>query len=175
MSAPGPVLRDIHVPPAAWWPPAPGWWLLAALVVVAAGCIAWWWRRHARRRALRVVLREIDAMQAVHARDGNDAQLADAASRLLRRVAFRINPAVASQDGAVWRTFLHAHAFDAATRQALDTLAETRFRAHPALDAPRLCAALRAWCRAALRGGTVHRAARDVPRVSAAQGEAGTT
>jgi hypothetical protein len=77
--------------------------------------------------------------------------MADACSRLLRRVARRIDPAAMSATGAAWRAFLHRHARDAVTRQALDDLDGARFRADPALDAPALYAALRSWCRVALR------------------------
>lgn len=147
----GPALRDIHLPSAPWWPLAPGWWaVLAVLLLVAAG-ILWWLRRRASHGPLRAALHEIDALAAAHAVDGNDAALADGASRLLRRVALRIDPAAAAHDGAAWNAFVHAHAHDAATRQALDGLAAQRFRAQPALDAPALLAALRTWCRDAMR------------------------
>ncbi|MDE2053419.1 MAG: DUF4381 domain-containing protein [Xanthomonadaceae bacterium] len=147
----GPALRDIHLPPAHWWPPAPGWWLLAALLLIAAIGIAWWLRRMGRGNPVRVALREIDALAAAHARDGNTARLADGASRLMRRVALRAAPDVASRTGAGWRAFVQMHAPDATTRQALDELVGERFRAQPMLDAPALLAALRAWCRSALR------------------------
>lgn len=154
MNAQGPVLRDIHLPPAAWWPLAPGWWLLAgALVLIAAG-IAWWLWHRARRRPLRAALREIDAIESAFARGGDVERLVEDASRLLRRVACRIDPAAASRSGAAWQTFLHRHVRDAATRQALEQLSDMRFRAKPALMAPALLAALRAWCRDALRGRT---------------------
>lgn len=150
----GPMLRDIHLPPAHWWPPAPGWWLLATLLLLAAIGIAWWLRRMARGNPVRMALREIDALAAAHARDGNAARLADGASRLMRRVALRVAPDVASQTGAGWRAFVQMHASDATTRQALDELVGERFRAQPMLDAPALPAALRAWCRDALRAST---------------------
>ena len=150
MTVNGPLLRDIHLPSAAWWPPAPGWWLLAVLVLllVAAGVwIAW---RRARRRPLLAALREVDQLAAAFTRDRDTAALADGASRLLRRVARKINPAVASADGEAWRAFVHVHAHDARTRAALDALLAARFRAHPLLDAESLLVALRAWCRGAL-------------------------
>lgn len=147
----GPALRDIHLPSAPWWPLAPGWWaLLVVLLLVAAGVV--WWLRHKRKQGpLRAALREVDRLTAAHAADGDDARLAEGASRLLRRVALRIDPAAAAQDGAAWGMFVHAHARDAATRQTLDELATQRFRAQPALDAPALLAALRTWCRDAMR------------------------
>lgn len=158
MNASGPVLRDIHLPPAAWWPLAPGWWLLAlGLIFVLAGFALWWWVWQ-RGHLLHSVMREIDAIEAAHAANGDAARLADHASRLLRRVARRVDPAAAAQGGEAWRAFLHHHAHDPATRKALDDLADARFRAHPVLDAPALMAALRAWCRNALRGRSVPRA-----------------
>lgn len=147
----GPVLRDIHLPPAPWWPPAPGWWLLAALLLLAAIGVAWWLRRMVRSHPVRAALREIDALEAVHARDGNTAHLAAEASRLMRRVARRVAPHAAAQTGAAWDAFVRSHAPDETTRRALDALASERFRAQPMLDAPALLAALRAWCRGALR------------------------
>lgn len=150
MNAEGPVLRDIHLPPAAWWPPAPGWWLLALFVVALAACVAWWLWQRARKGPLRAALREMDAIESAYAVNHDAMRLADACSRLLRRVARRVDPAAASRAGATWREFLHRHARDTATRRALDDLDDARFRADPSLDAPALFAALRTWCRAAL-------------------------
>lgn len=150
MNANGPVLRDIHLPTAAWWPLAPGWWLLAALILLVVLAGAWfaWWR--ARRRPLAAALREVDRLAAAFARDADMAVLVEGASRLLRRVARRIEPAVASTRGEVWRAFVHVSAGDADTRKALDALLDARYRARPALDAETLLAALRTWCRHAL-------------------------
>lgn len=148
----GPVLRDIHLPSAPWWPLAPGWWALAAVVALLAVGVAWWLRRQASRRPLRAALREVDALAASHAADGDDAGLADGASRLLRRIALRIDPGAAAQTGAAWSAFVAAHARDASTRRALAALAAQRFRAQPAVDAPLLLVALRTWCRDALSG-----------------------
>jgi len=158
----GPVLRDIHLPPAQWWPLAPGWWLLAALLVLAALGIVWWLRRAARTHPLRVVMCEIDALEAAYAHDGDVGRLVDGASRLMRRVALRVAPGMAAQTGAGWRAFVHTHAPDASIRQVLDELASERFRAQPALDAQALLSALRAWCRDALRT-RVARGTRRVP------------
>lgn len=152
MTADGPVLRDIHVPPAGWWPPAPGWWIVAALVVLACCAIAWWFRRRARQRPRRAALREIDALEAAYERDGDAARLADGASRLLRRVARLVDPGAASLTGDAWHEFLHRYAHDAETQVALDRLVATRFLARPIVEAPVVLAALRKWCRAALRG-----------------------
>ncbi len=157
MNDSGPVLRDIHLPPAGWWPPAPGWWLLALVVIALAVGVAWWWRRHARQRPLRSVLREIDAIEAAHADHRDDTRVAEDASRLLRRMARRIDPAVATQTGAAWRAFVHRYARDAATRHALESLMDVRFRARPALDVPAVATALRAWCRVALRAPRARR------------------
>lgn len=146
----GPLLRDIHLPPASWWPPAPGWWCVAGIVVL--GCLVLVlsiaWRR--RRSPLRAALHQIDMLEAAHAEDNDDARLADAASRLMRRIARRIEPVAATRSGAAWRAFVHRHAREAATREALDGLIDVRYRVHPSLDAPALLAALRAWCRQAL-------------------------
>lgn len=151
MNAAGPVLRDIHLPPAAWWPPAPGWWLLALLLVLIAACVAWWMWRRGQRGALRAALKEVDAVESAYAVNHDAARLADACSRLLRRVARRIDPVAASATGAPWREFLHRHARGDATRRALDALDGARFRANPELDAQALFGAMRTWCRIALR------------------------
>lgn len=149
----GPVLRDIHVPPAGWWPPAPGWWVVAGVVVAIAFVAFALVVRHRRRAPLRAALREIDVLAVAFERDRDIAALADAASRLLRRVALRVDPAVAARDGAEWRAFVHHHARDAATTRALDELADARFRLRPVIDVQALLAALRVWCRHALRSG----------------------
>lgn len=155
----GPVLRDIHLPPAHWWPLAPGWWLLASLLLLAVVGAGWWLRCRARNRSLRAALREIDALGDLHAREGDAARLADGASRLMRRVAVRVAPDVAAQTGSAWRAFVEGHAPDDATRRALDELASECFRAQPVLDVPGLLAALRAWCRDALRAPASAKAA----------------
>ncbi|HEX7370655.1 MAG TPA: DUF4381 domain-containing protein [Rhodanobacteraceae bacterium] len=146
----GPVLRDIHVPSAPWWPLATGWWLLLALLVLVALAVAWWIGRRGRRGPLMAALREIDAIEARYAEDGHPGRLADAASRLMRRVARRVESDVASQAGEAWRAFVHRYARDASTRDVLDALIDARFRASPEIDADDVLHALRQWCRGAL-------------------------
>lgn len=149
----GPVLRDIHLPPAAWWPVAPGWWIVVALVLLAAGAVAWWTWRRAGGGVRRAALREIDALAAAHARNGNDAIFVDGASRLLRRVARLVEPGAVSLAGEPWRAFLHRYARDAVTQASLDRLLEARYLPRPALDVPAMLAALRVWCGNALARG----------------------
>lgn len=158
----GPMLRDIHLPSAAWWPPASGWWLLLLVVIALAVGVALWWRRRARRRPLQSILREIAAIEVAHASDRDDARAAEEASRVLRRVARCIDPGVAAQSGATWQAFVHRYARDIATRQALDSLMDVRFRAFPALEVPALTTALRAWCRTALGASRTHRVQKPV-------------
>ncbi|TAN06442.1 MAG: DUF4381 domain-containing protein [Rhodanobacteraceae bacterium] len=148
----GPALRDIHIPAAAWWPLAPGWWLLLGVLALACAGVVLWRAGRAQRGPLRAALREIDALEARHARDGDDACVVDGASRLMRRVARRIEPVAASRSGDAWRAFVHRYARDEGARGALDRLAEIRFHAQPSVDAEVLITALRAWCSDALRG-----------------------
>jgi hypothetical protein len=152
----GPVLRDIHLPPAAWWPLAPGWWIVVGLVLLATAVVAWWSWRRAGGGVRRAALREIDALAAAYARNGNDVMFADGASRLLRRVARVVEPGAASLAGEPWRAFLHQYARDAATQASLDRLLEARYLPRPALDVPAVLAALRAWCGNALAHGRRH-------------------
>lgn len=146
----GPVLRDIHVPPAGCWPLAPGWWLLIAVSGLALVGAVLWLRHRARRAPLRAALAEVDRLAAQFARDDNAERLVDGASRLLRRVARRVEPSFAAIDGAEWRAFAQRYARDAHTRRALDELLDARFRIAPKLDAGGLPMALRTWCRTAL-------------------------
>jgi hypothetical protein len=147
----GPALRDIHLPPAPWWPPAPGWWILAALVVLLAIVTAWWLRRRTRVDIAQLVQREVALLEAAFARDQDTAALAAGASRLLRRVAMRIEPAAAVAGADTWRAFLHRRAGDAKSAALLGELATASFQRHPPIDAASLLEALRGWCVHALR------------------------
>lgn len=107
MTAPGPVLRDIHLPSEpSWWPPAPGWWLLAALALLA---LAWTLRglagRRRLRRARRALHEEFERARAEHP-DGA-AQVA-ALSLLLRRIAKKHAPAALALRDRDWLCFLDA-------------------------------------------------------------------
>ena len=173
MSADGPVLRDIHLPPAAWWPPAPGWWLLATLVLLLTVLVIWLVKRRARRGPLRAAMREVDRLECDYSRDGDTTALAAGASRLLRRVALRVDPACAAAPGDAWRAFLRTHAGDANAEQHLDALVSAPFQNQPPLDARALLDAVCACCRHALRRARPPRGSRRLPasggeRVSAA-------
>lgn len=151
MNAAGPVLRDIHVAPASWWPPAPGWWLLAALLVLVALGLVAVARWRARRRPLRIALGELDALARGYCGEGDAARVLDRASRLMRRIAHRIEPSVASQTGEAWRAFVRRYSHDAHAAAVLDALLDARFRRSPDLDIGVLLDVLRRWCSAALR------------------------
>ena len=103
-------IRDLHLPDAiGWWPLAPGWWVLAALLL---GVLAWLAARYAahRRRgaARRYALRQLEAISAAYAADGDAVALGAAASELLRRTMLAYAPRadVAGLTGEAWLEFL---------------------------------------------------------------------
>jgi hypothetical protein len=108
MSTAGPVLRDIHLPPApSWWPPAPGWWLLAALVAIAALWLLRRWRRRvALGRRREVLRREWQRAVTAHPPEREPAELVAALSLLLRRSARLHAPQALRLQGEPWLAFL---------------------------------------------------------------------
>jgi len=163
----GPVLRDIHLPPAPpWWPPAPGWWLLAALVLLGCIALAWLWRRQRRlQQRRRQWLDELEHHAQRHVRDGDDAVLAAALQQLLRRVARIHDGAATQQRGAAWHATLARVPVQPATLTRLVALESAMYRSRGALDAPAVLAAARAWLHAAARPRAWKRAASEPEHV----------
>jgi len=149
----GPLLRDIHLPPApSWWPPAPGWWLLALLIVLAFVAGLWQWRRHRHRRAEeRRVLAEVDNALALW-REQPQA-LAAELHQLLRRAAARLDTRAVRQGGEDWRNTLARMPVDAATLQQLLNVEAAMYRPHAMLDAEVAANATRRWLQLAWRAG----------------------
>lgn len=150
MTAPGPQLRDIHMPPPPpWWPPAPGWWLLAVLLTGVMVLLAWWLRRwRHRRRLLQTVLAELD-----HLKTADAATCAAGISQLMRRVARWQAPTDAAMPAAEWTALVRRHAPDAASAEVLEPLALAMYQRTPHLDTERLQRAARDWLRRAVRQG----------------------
>ena len=164
----GPVLRDIHLPPApSWWPPAPGWWI-AAIVLLAA--MAFGIRALVRvareRRWRRRVLGELDRIAATHAAQPDDVRLAAEVSQLLRRASLLIEPEAAALHGDAWLEFLDRR-FDGASKRsqarlkfrsdAGRALIDAPYRrsddAGMVIDAPTLLALARDWLKRTLPRG----------------------
>ncbi|MGH8114990.1 MAG: DUF4381 domain-containing protein [Rhodanobacteraceae bacterium] len=118
--------------------------------MLASATIAWLRWRRPELRPWAEASREIDELQAKYARDGDAASLAAGASRLLRRVALRIDPRAAAKAGEAWRSFLRSRAANKGEVESLDALIVAPFRSHPEFDAEALLVVLRAWCRRAL-------------------------
>jgi hypothetical protein len=152
-SAPGPVLRDIHLPAdPSWWPPAPGWWLLAVLLLLALLAAAWRWRR--RREAAQQrqrVLDELERLASRHAQDGDHAALASGLHQLLRRVARRHLAFAAQQRGDAWRSTLARVPVGAATLDQLMALESAIYRPPSVFDHDAAVAAMRQWLSLALK------------------------
>lgn len=147
----GPVLRDIHLPPApSWWPLAPGWWMLAALLLLSLVAAFWLRRRHVRlQRGRRLPLDELDKLAARHARDGDDAALAAALHQLLRRAARRHDAAAATQRGDSWRNTLARVTVVPSVLDRLAVLEQAIYRPRAEFDVPATLAAARDWLRMA--------------------------
>lgn len=149
----GPVLRDIHLPPApSWWPLAPGWWVLAALLALMLVAAAWFWRRRRLlQRRRRLLLDELETLAACHVRDGDDAALAAALHQLLRRVARRHDEAATQQRGDSWRQTLARVPVASPTVDRLMALEQAIYRPGAKFDVPTTLAAARNWLQVAAR------------------------
>jgi hypothetical protein len=114
-------LRDWHFPdPVSWWPPAPGWWLLTTFVLLLAAWLARRLvRRHQRGAPARRALRELSALRAGLAANGDIRAYAAGLSGLLRRLALARFPRdqVAGLIGQAWLDFLDATGGGRAFRQ----------------------------------------------------------
>jgi hypothetical protein len=141
----GPVLRDIHLPPApGWWPPAPGWWVLAGLLVLVISLLAHrWWK--ARQRALRrdalMALLEVVVTRHAHSPQALAAGLHD----LLRRAARRLDPAAVTKRGEPWRATLARVAVPGEHIDQLMQLDAAMYRPQATIDCDAMTAAMRAW------------------------------
>lgn len=149
MAPQGPVLRDIHLPPApAWWPPAPGWWglasLLIALIVVGVLVLR---RYRSRRRLWQRVCDELDQLAGAA-----PAQVAAGVSQLMRRVARLHDAAAVTAQGEAWQALVQRYAVDTRERAALVGLEQEMYRPHTDLDVTATLEAARQWLRRALAG-----------------------
>lgn len=141
------ALRDIHVPP----PPAPNAlaWCAAGAVLVLLLLLTLLYS--IRRRHLRAALRELAALAARHACDGDDTRLAGGLSRLLRQYAIRRFPdaRVAALTGPPWLLFLDAHGGQGGFCGTAGAALEWRpYQRDGEFDAPALLILVRRWLRA---------------------------
>jgi hypothetical protein len=149
----GPVLRDIHMPPApSWWPLAPGWWVLLALVCALAIVLWLIYRGAAKKHRMRErILAEIEEVSARHPHD--DAAYAASLHQLLRRAARRYAIDAHSSQGERWKQVLSQVSVDSSIVDALMTLDARMYQPHTTFDRARVEAAARRWLDAALRHG----------------------
>ncbi|HET6546590.1 MAG TPA: DUF4381 family protein [Rhodanobacteraceae bacterium] len=161
--APGPTLRDIHLPPPpSWWPPAPGWWLLAAALLAALAVTGWWlarrWRRYRWRRRIAADLARI---AAAHAATPHGPRLASEISQLLRRATLLLDRRAAAFSGEAWLGFLDAQIDgDAFRRGPGRVLLDAPYRRTADVDAAALLKLAQRWLAQALRGPAHERARR---------------
>ncbi len=151
--APGPSLRDIHLPAEpSWWPPAPGWWLLAVLVLVVAVVAIRAWRRHRREQARqRRILHELDRLAARQHENGGQAELLRGLHQLLRRVARQHDVHATLQRGEAWRDTLARVPVDAATLDRLFSIDQLLYQPAGEHDDEAIIDAVRKWLRLAVK------------------------
>jgi hypothetical protein len=153
----GPVLRDIHLPPApGWWPPAPGWWLLAAIAVTISFCIFIYARhKYRQRRYRRALMAELD--RCISEARGDPSALAAALSRFLRRLSRQTTPAAGALAGERWLEHLDTCAATSEFTSGVGrVLIEAPFRPAPAYDTAALIALVRRGVRHTLDRQAAH-------------------
>ncbi|HEY2395083.1 MAG TPA: DUF4381 family protein [Rudaea sp.] len=153
----GPILRDIHLPPApGWWPPAPGWWLLAiAVLALLTWLLRVCFRSWRRRRHRRAVTAELD--RSIDATRNDPVVLATALSQFLRRLSKHADNSTAALVGERWLEHLdQAAGSDEFTRGVGRVLIEAPFRPLMTYDVPALIALVRRSTRHALEQETAH-------------------
>lgn len=151
--APGPALRDIHLPPnPSWWPPAPGWWLLAALVLVLLVlAVRWGWHRRARSLRRHRVIGGVDALLARYPTDADNPALAAAMHQLLRRAARQLDVSAGTQRDQAWRTLLESVPTDEPTVTQLLALEVVMYRPGVPFARDGAAQAMKAWLAASMR------------------------
>ena len=156
-AAPGPQLRDIHLPAApGWWPPAPGWWVLAVVCVLCV-CFASYagWRRYRRQRLRAAILAQLD--RDIESAGGDPAALAATLSQFLRRMALREDPRAAALHGSAWLQWLDACINEQEFSSGVGrVLLDAPYRPVASFDAAALTALVRRWTRRVLDGGGAH-------------------
>lgn len=154
----GPHLRDIHLPPpASWWPLAPGWWLLIGIALLLLAWLVWrGYRRRLPRRRWRAANRELDALQAAHAAEHDDAAFAAGVSQLLRRAASLRHPASVGLRGQAWHAAMRDLAGKKEPAPVLLTLEDAMYRPAATLDVVEVTSAARPWLRRVLMQGRRH-------------------
>lgn len=156
-AAPGPDLRDIHLPPPPdWWPPAPGWWVLAGVCILCAVIALYkMWRGYRRRRRNALAIAELNRCIAVAGADSG--ALAAALSMFLRRMALRDSPAAAAFADERWLDYLDARIGGEQFRRGVGrVLLHAPFRPAHAYDAAGLVALVRRWTRTVLAAERAH-------------------
>lgn len=153
--APGPALRDIHVPAADAWPWAPGWWILAGTAALVLVFVGWrCWRGRAARRRWRRANAELDALLRRCRDDGDVAAFAAGVSALLRRAARLRAAGHAGLRGDAWRDALVRLADGRVDVTPLRQLDAAMYRPYAELDVEKLATTARRWLRRVLlRGG----------------------
>ena len=155
--APGPELRDIHLPPPpSWWAQAPGWWLRGGLcLVIVIFTFLYFYKKMQRRRRWRALMAEFD--RTVAATNDDAPALAAALSGFLRRLSLTDAPASAVLTGDAWLEHLDKRvASDEFSAGVGRALIDAPYRAHADYDASALIALVRRTVRRSFQGEAAH-------------------